>query len=162
MTTPLVKSTIEVEGFDELMKKFKKMEDIIKALAPVMLEIAQQLEFDAKQFVTGRTPIDEWQRKATQKYNPPAVGMQGLGVVDDRLRPSIKGILDKITEEYIDVLVGSKNVEYAAIHELGGIIKKATGKTITMPSRPYLYPALLKNEEWIKEKMSKTIMRLAK
>jgi HK97 gp10 family phage protein len=71
------------------------------------------------------------------------------------------------------VQVGT-NVEYAAIHEYGGIITPKTAKAlrfkigdkwvmtqrVQIPARPYLRPALDENEAAVKDEVSKALQAL--
>jgi len=153
----------EVKGLNELMKRLGTIKNIMKALAPTMLEIAMRVEGDAKDFVTGRKSMSEFQLKAAQENDAIKIGAESLGVISDRLRSSIKGIISEITEEYIEVAVStSSDVVYARIHELGGIIENAFGRGIhvEMPARPYLFASLLKNKEWIQKLLSDKIQEV--
>jgi phage gpG-like protein len=155
--------SIEIGGLPELMKTFRTVKEIMKYLAPTMLKIALQVEGDAKDFVTGRKGMDKYQIQAAEENNAIKIGTESLGVITDRLRSSIKGIINEITEEYIEVAVGTESdVVYARIHELGGIIENAFGKGIhvEMPARPYLMASLLKNKEWIQKELNDRIQEV--
>lgn len=53
------------------------------------------------------------------------------------LRRSIKGRAESVREGIL-----SSNVEYAGIHEYGGIATTRAGSVFRMPKRPFLKPAL--------------------
>lgn len=83
-----------------------------------------------------------------ERYSAKHFTDHGLHVRSGMLRNSIFGkALKPVSKDMIMGLLGA-NTSYAAIHELGGTINhtnlfgKGIKKTITMPKRPYLFPAL--------------------
>ena len=85
------------------------------------------------------------------KINASKGGTEHLNIRTGALVNSI--IVDEVkkSETRAEVGIGT-NLVYARIHELGGIIKNAFGRGITvhMPARPYLRPAMDENESDIR------------
>ncbi|MTI82586.1 MAG: hypothetical protein FH756_01545 [Firmicutes bacterium] len=89
------------------------------------------------------------------------------------LRRSIHIETEEKSQDKVTVAVGT-DVEYAAIHEFGGVIQpknanklhfKIDGKDIFadkvhIPARPYLRPALDENEDGIMREIAQTIRQL--
>jgi len=155
-----MKIDISLSGLEKTIRKIDKIAKFIPKLQVVMFEIALRVTNDAKDFVTGRQSLSKYQKQSAAEKNATYIGIKGLGVMTDRLRSSINGEVEKITSEFISVVV-STNVEYALIHEIGGkIVTKHA--TIHMPARPFLYASLLKNKNWIIKRLHKEIKRLLK
>ena len=89
-------------------------------------------------------------------------GRPGLNVDTGNLVNSIGTVVSSQSETYAEVQVGT-GVEYAAIHEFGGVIMPVTArllswidngvrifaKMVQIPARPYLRPAVDEHEKEI-------------
>jgi len=149
---------VDIKGLDKIARRLDKIYQIIPKLRAVMLEIVLKVQNDAKDFVTGRMALTKYQKEAAIEHKSTRIGNESLGVMTNRLRSSINGSIEEITKEFISVIVGT-NVEYALIHEIGGTIVTKHAN-IQMPARPYLYASLLKNKDYITEKLYKAVRRL--
>lgn len=79
-----------------------------------------------------------------------------------------------LEDRNLRALVGPRRVVYAAIHEFGGTIRPVKGrylrfqykgswhtvKSVTIPARPYLHPALVANEANIEQAIGDAVEAL--
>ncbi len=99
-------------------------------------------------------------------------GRPGLNVDTGNLVNSIKVEDGECTETHAEVTVGPSNVEYARIHEFGGVIKPTSAKMlawegsdgemifaheVTIPARPYMRPAVDEHKDEIRKAMEEQI-----
>lgn len=100
-------------------------------------------------------------------------GRPGLNVDTGNLVNSISVAKGSQSETYAEVSVGPSDVEYAAIHEFGGVIMplrakmlswvedgvRVFAKMVHIPARPYMRPALDEHVDDI-TKAVETVLRL--
>lgn len=98
-------------------------------------------------------------------------GRPGLEVDTGNLVNSIRVEEDEQSETFASVNVGPSAVEYAAIHEFGGIIRplhkqmlswvedgvRVFAKMVQIPARPYMRPAVDEHEDEIRQVMEATL-----
>lgn len=71
-----------------------------------------------------------------------------------------------LEDRNLRALVGPRRVVYAAIHEFGGTIRPVkegswhTVRSVTIPARPYLHPALVANEANIEQAIGDAVEAL--
>jgi len=110
-------------NLDEFVQKVEQLEKVMqKKLKGAAARIAGFLEKDTKEILTnypdGKRVLGGDRKSLVQT---------GL------LRQSIKGSYQLLAVDKVKVILQSENVPYAAIHELGGVIK-AKGKYLTIPA----------------------------
>jgi HK97 gp10 family phage protein len=96
-----------------------------------------------------------------------------LKTTTGNLKNSIQSQIDSTSRTNATASVGPRNVVYAAIQEFGGIINAREGgylrfqidgqwitvRSVTIPARPYLRPALDENKDEIREAIMTTLDR---
>ena len=150
---------VEIEGFAELQKKLKDIPvELVKD--PTRLGLLKGVivaEGAAKDYigqVEGQdVGIDDFQVDAFRKTGTTFLSNRSLRRQTGRLASSITHRVS-IGPSGFEGQVGT-NVEYAAIHEKGGVTKKGA----VMPARPYLLAGVLKVKEditrFLKEEWNK-------
>lgn len=109
------------------------------AISKELALIAEELVGEAQRNIRG-----------SRATNPPQV--LGVGQEDGgRLRGSITRDPVKMMGGALGVRIGPQRVVYAAIHEFGG--KAGRGRSVTIPARPYLGPALEKKLDDIVDRL---------
>ena len=96
------------------------------------------------------------------KINASKGGTEHLNIRTGHLVGAIQAVRGKLSKTRAWSLIGPGSVIYARIHELGGIIKGAFGRTdliVHMPARPYLRPAMDENENDIRGAVEAEIWR---
>ncbi len=127
--------------------------DAIEALARVSKEARKAIMrgvSKAAQLVVGTA-----KRNVREKLNT-------TGEAKGNLSRSISFDLE---DRNLRALVGPRRVVYAAIHEFGGTIRQVRGswhtvRSVTIPARPYLHPALVANEANIEQAIGDAVEAL--
>jgi len=148
---------IEISGIDKCKENFHKLATVIPDTVAMKGMIASEpiLKGKAQSYAAGK-PIDEYQSEAFEKEGTTYLGTESLHRRSGDL--ALRGIGSAIGEENgnVGVAVGT-SILYGRIHEFGGIIKPVRApalvfkigdrlirtQKVTMPSRPFLLPALL-------------------
>ena len=131
-------------GLDELTARFNALGNPEEAVGAALVAVGDVVEARAKTNV--------------QK--------QGL-ILEGRLRSAIQ----RRKLAWNEVIVGVFDVIYAAIHEFGGVIKAKNApktksgdwvrtKSVTIPARPYLRPAIYENPNELAEIFAAAMRRL--
>ena len=135
-------------GLDELTARFNALGNPEEAVGTALVAVGDVVEARAKTNV--------------QK--------QGL-ILEGRLRSAIQ----RRKLAWNEVIVGVFDVIYAAIHEFGGVIKAKNApylwfktksgdwvrtKSVTIPARPYLRPAIYENPNELAEIFAAVMRRL--
>lgn len=144
-----------IEGMDRVLAKIGKLKSSVPLLVPAVTLALVQLEGAARDNASGPRPTH-------------------IDKVTGNLVNNIKMSGPKVSGTEISGEVQS-TVEYARIHEYGGIIRPKNKKMLkwvgsdgqahfayaaTIPARPYMRPALAENREAIGQNVKEAFIRL--
>jgi len=153
---------LEIHGAKELKKRFRV--DIPAAMDETIYRgvvlSTLLVEGDAKKYLTGQS-MDSAQEKAFQLTGNTYLASSSLRRITANFSNTITHKILQLPPSRVEGSVGTNAVQ-ARIHEVGGVIKAKYSpflifktddglwrrvKEVTMPARPYLLPAIIKNEK---------------
>lgn len=143
--------SVKIEGLDKLDRAMKGVPEAIdKELKITLFSCAKHVEGEAKKSITagGKTGRIYQRRTVTHQASAP-----GEAPASDtgRLVNSINSYLNGSKLESF-VVAGRGLVKYAAMLEFG---------TRKMAARPFMFPALEKSKDWIRERLAAAVRKAA-
>lgn len=162
--------SLEVKGAEAVRRRMQYLgtDGIQTTLVRGALASAILVEGSAKGYIRNTGSPDEHQSRAFQIDGNTYLSDRSLRRISGMLANSITHKLFETAKGQVEATVGTNSV-YGRIHEVGGVIKAKHAaflvfktddgkfhrvKSITMPARPYLLPALFKNEKQITQLFS--------
>jgi len=153
---------MEIKGVKALQKKlnFLNLKVTDNVTMKAIVGGTMIVEGQAQKNVSAGAPADEWSGKAYAMTGKQKMSSRKLRIGEGNLRSTIthKFFFNK-TGGKIEGAVGT-NSTYGRIHELGGYAGR--GRSVLIPARPFLLPALLQNMEKIKKMFTEKFWILAK
>jgi HK97 gp10 family phage protein len=140
----LVDFSVQVEGLDQIAKATRAaQEEIDRQLNVALFASAKRVEGQAKRSILSGEKTGRVYRRRTVVHQASAPG-EAPASDTGRLVNSINSYLDRSKKTAL-VIAGRGTALYAAMLEFG---------TRKMAARPFMFPALEGNRDWIRERLA--------
>lgn len=141
--------SVKVEGLDRIQNALPAVQKSIESeLAKALFASAKHVEAEAKRSITAGGKTGRVYKRRTVTHQASAAG-EAPASDTGRLVNSINSYLNGLTSF---VIAGRGIVNYATHLEFG---------TRKMAARPFMFPALEKSKDWIRERLSKAVRTAA-
>lgn len=140
----------KVEGLDKLDRALKGVPELVaKELDVALFAAAKHVEAEAKKSIASGEKTGRVYKRRTVTHRASAPG-EAPASDTGRLVNSITAYPPQKGES--TVVAGRGTVKYASMLEFG---------TSRMAARPFLFPALEKSKDWIRERLNKAVRTAA-
>lgn len=142
---------VKVEGLDRIERATREVQLAVNTeLKKALFASAKQVESEAKRSITSGQKTGRVYKRRSVTHRASAPG-EAPASDTGRLVNSINSYLST-DGLYSFVIAGRGLVKYAAMLEFG---------TIKMAARPFMFPALEKSRDWIRERLAKAVRTAA-
>lgn len=139
--------SVKIEGLDRLDRAMKGVPEAIdKEVKIALFASAKKVEAEAKKSITAGGKTGRIYKRRTVTHQASAAG-EAPASDTGRLVNSINSYLNGLTAF---VIAGRGIVKYAAMLEYG---------TRKIAARPFMFPALERSKDWIRERLSQAVTR---
>jgi HK97 gp10 family phage protein len=143
--------SVQIEGLDRIDNATRAMQESIQQeVRKALLASAKHVEKEAKQSILDGEKSGRVYKRRTVTHKASAPG-EAPASDTGRLVNSINSYLNAGANEST-VVAGRGTVKYAAWLEFG---------TFKMPARPFMFPALEKSRDWIRERLASAVRKAA-
>lgn len=144
--------SVKIEGLDRIDRAMKGVPEAInKEVNIALFASAKHVEAEAKKSITNGQKTGRVYKRRTVFHQASAPGEAPASDTGALVERGIASYLNK-EGMYSFVVAGRGIVKYAAMLEFG---------TRKMAARPFLFPALERSKDWIRERLAAAVRRAA-